>query len=58
MATADQRLQELKIILPPPPKPVAKYKPTVQIGNVLYVSRHGPAKYDGQVPISGKVGSK
>jgi enamine deaminase RidA (YjgF/YER057c/UK114 family) len=58
MATPEQRLQELKIVLPPPPKPVAKYKPTVQVGNLLYVSGHGPAKYDGQVPILGKVGTK
>lgn len=58
MATAEQRLQELKIELPTPPKPVAKYKPTVQIGNVLYVSGHGPAKDGGQPPQLGKVGDK
>jgi enamine deaminase RidA (YjgF/YER057c/UK114 family) len=58
MATPEQRLQELKIILPPPPKPVAKYKPTVQVGSLLYVSGHGPAKYDGQAPLLGKVGAK
>jgi enamine deaminase RidA (YjgF/YER057c/UK114 family) len=58
MATPEQRLQELKINLPPAPKPIAKYKPTVQVGNLLYVSGHGPAKYDGQAPLLGKVGSK
>ncbi len=58
MATAEQRLQELKIVLPPPPKPVAKYKPTVQVGNLLYVSGHGPAKYEGQTMLLGKLGSK
>jgi enamine deaminase RidA (YjgF/YER057c/UK114 family) len=58
MATAEQRLQELKIVLPSPPKPVAKYKPTVQVGNLLYVSGHGPAKLEGQTLVLGKVGTK
>jgi enamine deaminase RidA (YjgF/YER057c/UK114 family) len=58
MATPEQRLQELKITLPPAPKPVAKYKTAVQVGNLLYVSGHGPAKYDGQAPELGKVGAK
>ena len=58
MPTAEQRLQELKIELPPAPKPVAKYKPTVQVGNLLYVSGHGPAKGDGKTPIAGKLGAK
>jgi enamine deaminase RidA (YjgF/YER057c/UK114 family) len=50
------RLQELHLTLPKPPKPVAKYKPAVQIGNVLYVSGHGPLKPDGK-QIVGRVGS-
>jgi len=58
MATPEQRLQELKIVLPTPPKPVAKYKPTVQVGNQLYVSGHGPAKYEGQTMRLGKVGAR
>ena len=56
MATPEQRLQELKIVLPPPPQPVAKYKPTMQTGRLLYVSGHGPAKYEGQTMRLGKVG--
>ena len=44
MSSPETRLQELGITLPTPPKPVAKYKPAVLIGNVLYVSGHGPAK--------------
>ena len=56
MATPEQRLQELKIVLPPQPQPVAKYKPTMQIGRQLYVSGHGPAKYEGQTMRLGKVG--
>lgn len=58
MSTPEQRLQELQIVLPPPPKPVAKYKPTVQVGNLLYVSGHGPAKLEGQTLVLGKLGAK
>lgn len=59
MSTPESRLQELNITLPTPPKPVAKYKPTVQAGNLLYVSGHGPAKLDGQpAPLLGKLGAK
>jgi enamine deaminase RidA (YjgF/YER057c/UK114 family) len=50
-STPEKRLQELHITLPPAPKPVAKYKPAVLAGNILYVSGHGPAK-----KIEGKVG--
>ena len=55
MSTPETRLKELGITLPTPPKPVAKYKPAVQIGNVLYVSGHGPAKGDPAL-MAGKVG--
>jgi len=58
MATPEKRLQELNIILPSPQKPVAKYKIAVQVGNMLYVSGHGPAKFEGKTPILGKVGSR
>lgn len=58
MPTAEERLRELNITLPTPPKPVAKYRPTVQVGNMLYVSGHGPAKIGDKVPKLGKVGSK
>ena len=37
--SAEKRLKELGITLPTPPKPVAKYKPTVLIGNCLYCLR-------------------
>src|SRR5262245_11691360 len=57
MPTPETRLQELKITLPPAPKPVAKYKPAVQQGNLLFVSGHGPAKIDGKSPVAGRVGA-
>jgi enamine deaminase RidA (YjgF/YER057c/UK114 family) len=57
MSSPEVRLQELGITLPTPPKPVAKYKPAVQIGNVLYVSGHGPAKGDPAL-MAGKLGAQ
>jgi enamine deaminase RidA (YjgF/YER057c/UK114 family) len=51
----ETRIQELHLTLPNPPKPVAKYKPAVREGNVLYVSGHGPLKPDGKL-IEGRVG--
>jgi len=56
MASAEARIKELKLQLPPPPKPVAKYKPAVQSGNMLYVSGHGPLRADGTM-VAGKVGT-
>ena len=55
MATAEERLKELNITLPAPPKPMAKYRTAVIIGNVLYTSGHGPAKVD-DAPLVGRVG--
>jgi enamine deaminase RidA (YjgF/YER057c/UK114 family) len=53
---AEARIKELKLELPAPPRPVATYVPAVQVGNLLFVSGHGPLKVDGKM-ISGKVGS-
>ncbi len=53
--TAEQRLVELKIELPPAPKPVGLYKPVVVVGNLAYVSGHGPLKSDGTL-IKGRLG--
>jgi enamine deaminase RidA (YjgF/YER057c/UK114 family) len=52
------RIQELHLTLPPAPKPVAKYKPAVLVGSVLYVSGHGPAKLDDKSPVAGRVGKE
>jgi enamine deaminase RidA (YjgF/YER057c/UK114 family) len=56
MASPEARIQELKLSLPPAPKPVAKYKTALLVGNMLYVSGHGPAKIDGKSPVVGRVG--
>lgn len=58
MSSPEANLAALGISLPVPPKPMAKYKPTVLVGNILYVSGHGPAKVDGQPMLLGKVGAK
>jgi enamine deaminase RidA (YjgF/YER057c/UK114 family) len=51
------RIQELHLTLPPPPKPVAKYKAAVQVGTQLHVSGHGPLNADGKSMIVGRVGA-
>ncbi len=53
--SAEQRLAELNLQLPPAPKPIAVYKPVVVVGNIAYVSGHGPVRLDGSL-IQGVVG--
>lgn len=52
---AEKRLQELHLTLPTMAKPMAVYKPTVQVGNLLYLSGQVPVQNDGSL-IKGKVG--
>jgi len=52
---ADARIQELNLDLPNAPKPVATYLSAVRLGDLLYVSGHGPYKTDGSL-IIGRVG--
>ena len=52
---AEDRLAELKLELPPPPKPVATYVTALQVGDLLYLSGHGPLRADGSL-ITGRVG--
>ena len=58
MSKPETRIQELHLVLPPAPKPVAKYKTAVLAGNMLYVSGHGPAKLSDKTPLSGRVGAE
>lgn len=53
---ADARVKELGLELPPPPKPAGVYKPVVIVGNMAYVSGHGPLKADGTL-MTGRVGA-
>jgi len=56
MSTPDSRIQELHLTLPPAPKPMAKYRPAVHAGNMLYLSGHGPLQQDGSL-IKGRLGA-
>lgn len=55
--SAEDRIVELKLELPPAPKPAGVYKPVVIVGNLAYVSGHGPLKPDGTM-ITGRVGDE
>src|SRR3954449_4618067 len=52
---AEARLAELKLELPPAPKPVATYVTAIRHGDLLYVSGHGPLESDGTM-ITGRLG--
>ena len=53
MTIAD-RLTELGISLPPPPRPVAAYVPAVRAGGLLFISGQLPTE-DGRLIYAGKV---
>lgn len=52
---AENRLKELGIVLPQLSSPVANYVRTVRVGNLLFVSGHGPGSGTGKI-FKGKVG--
>jgi len=52
--SAEARLKELGIVLPPLPKPVANYLPYRVAGNILYLAGQGPR--ENGVNLSGKLG--
>jgi enamine deaminase RidA (YjgF/YER057c/UK114 family) len=52
----EDRVKELNLQLPPPPKPAGVYKPVVVVGGMAYVSGHGPLKSDGTM-MTGRVGA-
>ena len=54
-SSPQQRLESLKLTLPPAPKPVGVYKPALIVGQHLYVSGHGPLLPDGTL-MRGRVG--
>lgn len=54
----EARLQELGIRLSDPPTPVGTYVPWVQVGNLLFLSGHGPRRMEGAPRLSGKVGQE
>ena len=54
--SAEGKLKELNLSLPPAPKPVGVYKPVVVVDKMAYVSGHGPLKSDGTL-MTGRVGA-
>jgi len=53
--SAEKRLLELGLTLPPAPKPVAVYRPLVVVDRLVYVSGHGPLRPD-KTLVTGVVG--
>ncbi|MEK6586275.1 MAG: RidA family protein [Nitrospirota bacterium] len=51
----EQKLTQLGLELPAPPKPVANYVPAVRVGNLLFLSGVLPSR-DGQLIMTGKLG--
>lgn len=56
MTNPERRLAELGIELPPASKPMGTYVPSVQVGNLLFLSGLGPRRPDGSF-VAGKVGA-
>jgi enamine deaminase RidA (YjgF/YER057c/UK114 family) len=54
--SAEGRIKELGITLPDPPKPGGNYVPGVRVGNLLFLSGHGPSRVEGKPSARGKVG--
>ena len=54
--TAEQRVKELGLDLPPPPKSAGNYVAGVQTGNLLFLSGCGPQRADGSY-VLGKLGA-
>lgn len=53
--SAEARLKELNLELPPPPRALGLYKPVVIVGGLAYLSGHGPIGVDGTA-ICGRLG--
>ncbi len=52
---ADKNFGQLNLELPPAPTPMGVYKPFLIVGNLVYVSGHGPLLAD-KTLIHGRVG--
>ena len=53
----EEKLQEMKIELPTPGKPVANYVNYVRTGNLIFLAGKGPKKPDGK-NVTGKLGQE
>ena len=54
--SAEARIKELGLTLPQPAKPLGNYVPGVRVGNLLFLSGHGPVRVDGMPTARGKIG--
>ncbi len=52
---AEQKLSDIGLELPEQAKAVGNYLPAVRVGNLLFVSGHGPYN-DGRIKMAGKLG--
>ena len=52
----ESRLKEIGIELPSPVKPMANYVTTVQTGNLVFTSGHGPVSVNGELE-TGQLGA-
>ena len=55
---AAQRLKQLGIILPAPPRPFGIYKGAVQAGNLLFLSGMLPTRGSGAEKLIGRIGAE
>ncbi len=55
--SADKRIEELGLELPPPPTAMGVYKPLQITGSLAYTAGHVPLKTDGSL-ITGRVGNE
>lgn len=53
--SAEKKIVELKLQLPPPPKPAGNYVGGVRTGNLLFMSGVGPRRVDGS-QVTGRLG--
>jgi enamine deaminase RidA (YjgF/YER057c/UK114 family) len=53
----EERVLAIKLEIPPIPRPAGLYKPLVVVGDLAYVSGHGPWKSDGTL-IVGRAGAE
>ena len=49
--THEARFEALRLDLPPVPKPMGVYRPLVVVGNLAYLSGHGPLLPDGSLMV-------
>lgn len=53
--TPEENFKATRLVLPPAPEPKGVYKPSLMVGDFLYLSGHGTVKEDGSL-IIGRVG--